>query len=257
MRAKSRGMATATVNPMDPAALDRRTLREEILVVLSLSLLASAVFAILDLFSAPLSGIRVASVSQSPEVLRQVLGIVFGLAPVWLVFHLLHRERQPLSTIGFAWDRPREDLVAGGVLFAVVGAAGIGVYLGAVALHVNRFVDPAPPLGYWWTIPVLLLTAAQAALLEEVIASGYLLTRLGQLGWSGAAAIGATALLRGSYHLYQGWGGFAGNLAMGVLFGAIFLRTRRAWPLAIAHFLLDTGAGLAFVFFHSHLPGFR
>ena len=246
-----------TVKPMDPAAPDRTTLREEVLVVLSLSLLASAVFAILDLFSAPLSGVAVASVSQSTDVLRQVLGVVFGLAPVWLVFHLLRRSGEPPETIGFAWDRPGEDLGRGLVLFAVVGIGGIGVYAAAVAMHVNRFVDPAPPLGHWWTVPVLLITAAQAALLEEVIASGYLLTRLGQLGWSTATAIGASSLLRGSYHLYQGWGGFAGNLAMGALFGVIFVRTRRAWPLAIAHFLLDTGAGIIFILFHSHLPGFR
>ena len=138
-----------------------------------------------------------------------------------------------------------------------MGAAGIGLYLAAVALGVNRFVVPVPPLGHWWTVPVLLLNAAEAALLEEVVVVAYLITRLRQLGLTEIAAVGASALLRGSYHLYQGWGGFLGNVAMGLLFGFVFTRTRRAWPIVIAHFLLDVAAGIGFILFREHLPGFR
>ncbi len=88
-----------------------------------------------------------------------------------------------------------------------------------------------------------------------MIVVGYLITRLQQLRLSEPAAIGASALLRGAYHLYQGWGGFAGNLALGVFFGLFFTRTRRTWPLVVAHFLLDVGAGIGYILFRSHLPG--
>ncbi|MBI3649037.1 MAG: CPBP family intramembrane metalloprotease [Actinobacteria bacterium] len=236
--------------------MDRRTLAEEVLVVLVLSLLASAVYAILDLFEAPLRGVTVASVNQSNELLRQIVGVVFGLGPVYLVLHLVRRSGEGTGAIGLGWDRPLQDMVRGAFLFAVVGSVGVGVYLGAVALGVNRFVVPAPPLGHWWTVPLLLLNAAEAALLEEVIVVGYLITRLRQIGWGGAAAILGSGLLRAGYHLYQGWGGFAGNLAMGLFFGWLFVRTRRVWPLVVAHLLLDAGAGLGYVFFRSHLPGF-
>ena len=242
--------------PIAPSSLDRRTLREEVLVVLSLSLLASAVYAVLDLLAAPLRGVTVASVNQSNELAKQLVGIAFGLAPVWLVVHLLRRSGEGTSSIGLAWDRPASDIKLGAAFFVVIGLGGIAVYLGAVALGVNRFVVPVPPLGNWWTIPVLLLNAAAAALLEEVIVLGYLITRLRQLAWSPFAAVAASALLRGSYHLYQGWGGFAGNLAMGVLFGVAFLRIRRTWPFVIAHFLLDAAAGIGFIAFRHHLPGF-
>ena len=50
----------------------------------------------------------------------------------------------------------------------MVSAVGLGLYLGAIALNVNRFVVPVPPLGHWWTIPVLLLGALQNGALEEV-----------------------------------------------------------------------------------------
>jgi uncharacterized protein len=235
---------------------NRRLVYEEILVVLMLSLLASAVYAVLSLLEAPIQGQYRASVSQDPQVARQIVGFVFGLAPVFLVVHLVRRSGEGVGSIGLSWDRPARDVLRGVALFAVVGLAGVGLYLGAVELGVNRFVVPAPPLGHWWTIPVLVLNAVEAALVEEVIVLGYLITRLRQLSWSVPAAVAASALLRASYHLYQGWGGFFGNLAMGLLFGVLFIRWRRTWPFVIAHALLDIGAGLGYIFFRDHLPGF-
>jgi membrane protease YdiL (CAAX protease family) len=251
-RAAKRHVRSDIVTP-----LPRRTLAEETVIVLSLSLLASAVFAILSLLEAPLRGVTVASVSQRPELARQVFSTLFALAPVWLVVYLVRRSGEGLDGIGLRWDRPREDVVRGLILFAIVGIGGIGVYLAAVALGVNRFVVPVPPLHHWWTVPVLVLNAAEAALLEEVVVVAYLVTRLRQLGMTELAAIGLSALLRGSYHLYQGWGGFLGNVAMGLLFGFVFVRTRRAWPIVIAHLLLDVAAGIGFILFREHLPGFR
>ena len=247
MRLDVRGRAPRPVLPA-------RTIREELLVVLSLSLLASAVYAVISLTSAPVKGVTVAVVPTVPFP-TQVANFVFGLAPAWLVLYLVRRNGEGTAAIGLALDRPRRDLARGLVLFLVVGAAGIAVYLGAVALGVNRFVVPVPA-GHWWTVPVLFMSAIQAALLEEIIVAGYFITRLQQLGATSVAAILASALLRGTYHLYQGWGGFAGNFGMGLLFGFIFVRTRRAWPLVIAHLLLDLGAGAGYLLFREHLPGF-
>jgi membrane protease YdiL (CAAX protease family) len=241
----------------DVLPLPRRTLAEETLVVLSLSLLASAVFAILTLFEFPVEGARVASVSQSTMLARQVLGSLFGLAPVWLVVYLVRRSGEGIRVLGLRADRVRDDVLHGIALFAVVGLAGIGVYLAAVELGVNRFVVPVPPLGHWWTVPVLVLNAIEAALLEEIVVVAYLVTRLRQLGLTESASVGASALLRGTYHLYQGWGGFLGNLAMGALFGTVFSRTRRVWPIVVAHLLLDVAAGLGYILFRQHLPGFK
>ena len=56
----------------------------------------------------------------------------------------------------------------------------------------------------------------------------------------------ASAVVRASYHLYQGFGPFIGNVLMGLLFGWFYTRTRRVMPLVIAHFLLDAVAFLAF-----------
>jgi hypothetical protein len=243
--------------PVRPPTVDRGMLVEEILVVLSLSILRSAAFAILSLLEAPIAGVVVAAADQSTEFTRQVLGFLFALAPVFLVVHLVRRSGEGVAVVGLSSDRPAQDLARGAVLGAFVGLAGVGVYLAAVGLGVNRFVLPVPPLGHWWTVPALVLNAVEAGLLEEVIVLGYLITRLRQLAWTPVQAIAASALLRGSYHLYQGWGGFAGNVAMGALFGFLFLRWgRRTWPFVVAHVLLDVGAGVGFILFRDHLPGF-
>jgi membrane protease YdiL (CAAX protease family) len=232
----------------------RRDVAEEILVVLSLSLLASAVFAIIDLTTAPIRGQTRLLYPVAPFI-TQLASILFGLAPVWLVLYLTRRAGEPISALGLGTSTLRQDALLGIALAAVVGAVGIGLYLLSVSIGLNRCVIPVPPLGHWWTIPILVLGAIQAGLLEEIVDVGYLIPKLQQLSLTGAAAVGVSAILRGAYHLYQGWGGFIGNLLLGLLFGAIFLRWRRTWPLIIAHTLLDLGAGLGYIAFRSHLPG--
>ena len=68
---------------------------------------------------------------------------------------------------------------------------------------------------------------------------GYLFTRWRQTGGSMTAILVISAVVRGGYHLYQGFGGFIGNLVMGLLLGWLYLRTRRVMPLVIVHSLLD------------------
>jgi membrane protease YdiL (CAAX protease family) len=233
--------------PPAPSGLpERRVLRDEVLLVLFLSLAASALYALVNLLSAPLRGV-VAPLYGRGALAYQLLDIGTSLVPVALVAHLLQRSGESLRSIGLDARQPLADLALGALLAVAVGAAGVAVYAASVQLGVNRSVVPVPPTGHWWTVPVLLLGALRSGLLEEVIDCGYLLRRLGQLGWSPRSALAASALLRGSYHLYQGLGGFAGNLALGLLFGRVYQRRGRTTPLVVAHFLLDAGAGLGYL----------
>jgi membrane protease YdiL (CAAX protease family) len=234
-----------------PSTLSRRTLRQEILVVLSLSLLASAVFAVIDLASAPLAGVTVA-VYANVGLATQLATILFGLAPVALVLYLAERNGEGRDGFGLGTRTLARDVGYGLLAGLGVAAVGLGIYVASVALEVNRFVVPVPPLHHWWTIPILVLGAIQAALLEEVIVAGYLITRLEQLGWTAVWAVVGSAILRGSYHLYQGWGGFAGNLLLGLAFGWAFQRWRRTWPLVAAHCTVDILAGVGYILFRGH-----
>jgi hypothetical protein len=83
---------------------------------------------------------------------------------------------------------------------------------------------------------------------------GWLLRRLTQLGWSWWRAVAVSAVIRGGYHLYQGFGAFLGNAAMGVIFAYLWRRwSYRVWPLVIAHFLMDAVAYVGYAELHGHV----
>jgi membrane protease YdiL (CAAX protease family) len=245
--------APAGPKPAGPTGPARRVLREELWLVLGLTFLASAAYAVVDLLSGPLSGTSVTLYRASDDIaglVNEVLSVGFSLVPVALVVHLLHRAGEGASSIGLAWRPPqrlRRDVGLGLALFALVGSVGLGVYLGAVALGMNRDVAVITGETTWWTGPVWVLRSIRFGVTEEVIVAGYMLHRLDQLGWGRDRALAASALLRACYHLYQGIGGFVGNLAMGLLFGRIYQRTGRTTPLVVAHVLTDVVAGLGYL----------
>lgn len=76
---------------------------------------------------------------------------------------------------------------------------------------------------------------------------GYLFRRWTQAGLSTWTIIATSALIRGGYHLYQGFGAFVGNVLMGLLLGWVYTRTRRLMPLVVAHALLDVVAFVGYV----------
>jgi membrane protease YdiL (CAAX protease family) len=105
----------------------------------------------------------------------------------------------------------------------------------------------APDTVYWWTVVILVASALQNGLLEEVVVVGYLFARLRDLRWSTWTIIVTGALLRGSYHLYQGFGQALGNVVMGLVFGYWYHRTGRVMPLVIAHTLLNVVAFVGYL----------
>ena len=67
------------------------------------------------------------------------------------------------------------------------------------------------------------------------------------------AALLASSVLRGVYHLYQGYGAGLGNIVMGLVFGYVWLRTGRLWPLIIAHGVIDAVAHVGYALAAGHL----
>lgn len=236
------------------SSLGRRTLLTETVLVLGVSLGASAVWSLLSLvrkltadgsLSAQTTSMNTSAAPERPwlDLAYQLADIGLALVPVLLAVHLLHREiASPLRLIGADASRPVQDLVRGLCLAAIIGIPGLGLYLLAREMGVNTTVAPANLPDVWWAVPVLVLAALQNSVLEEVVMVGYLFTRWAQAGWSTWTIILVSAVIRGSYHLYQGFGGFIGNVAMGVILGWVYTRTRRVMPLIVAHTALDVVA---------------
>ncbi|WP_369070087.1 CPBP family intramembrane glutamic endopeptidase [Kineococcus terrestris] len=232
---------------------ERRLLVWEVVAVFAVSLGLSGVRALVSLVGAltapvPLNA-QTSTVlgSYAPDrpwldLAFQLVRIAQLLAPVLLVAYLLAREGGSLRTVGFDRTRPGRDLLGGLGLAAVIGGCGLLLYLGAVAVGANTQVQASSLSGAWWTVPVAVLNAAGNGILEEVLVVGFLLHRLSQLGVRVPAAFAVSALLRGSYHLYQGLGGFVGNVLMGLVFAEVYRRWGRVAPLVVAHTAIDVVA---------------
>ncbi|ANA96395.1 CAAX protease [Mycobacteroides chelonae CCUG 47445] len=246
---------------MAESDMSARTIRIEMGIVLAISFGMSAVSALLQFTSAVIMGLSGQTVALNPR--RAELSLIdLGLNLVsitrliaWgaLAVYLLWRSGFGLSSIGLGrWCSHTDGLGALG-LAALIGLPGLALYVGARWMGLSVQVIPAALDDTWWRIPVLVLSAFANGWAEEVVVVAYLQTRLRQLGYGTVTAIASSALLRGCYHLYQGISAGIGNLVMGLVFGYVWQRTGRLWPLVVAHGVIDTVAFVGFALLRDHL----
>jgi membrane protease YdiL (CAAX protease family) len=232
-----------------PVELRRRMLRAEVLLVFAITLGLSGLRSLLRLLESlaepePLAEQAVALNAPAAradlvDLALQLTGVLQLAAWGGLGIYLLLRDGTRPAQVGLTGRPDRRDWLYGAGLAALIGVPGLGFYLVAHALGLNLTVLPSTLDDTWWRLPVLVLSAVANAWAEEVLVVGYLLTRLGQLRFGRYPALAVAAVLRGSYHLYQGFGGFLGNVIMGLVFGWVWQRTNRLWPLIVAHSLID------------------
>jgi membrane protease YdiL (CAAX protease family) len=244
--------APTTAESLPVTLPSRRRMRAEVLIVLGLSLGYWGITAGIRLIERYLAPLPIGNQTQTlnPSVsgidvidlILQVLRQGYLLMPVALALYLLSShgasavERLGLTGPRRAWWN---DIGWGVALAAAIGIPGLALYLVSRAFGQTVAINTSGLPDQWWAVSILLLSAAVAGILEETIAVGYLMTRLRDLAWGLPAAIIASALLRGSYHLYQGWPMALGNVMMGLLFAWWYAKRGRLAPLIFAHLLLD------------------
>nr|WP_203849330.1 CPBP family intramembrane glutamic endopeptidase [Dactylosporangium siamense] len=240
--------------------IDRRVVSIEVLLLLGVSLGRSAIYSILEIidkltYVKPLSE-QTATLNPSIAPDRPWLDLAYQLVKIGLGFvapllavYLLRRDHE-----NWRLDvHPASDLGYGVGLAALIGLPGLALVWAATQLGISAQIVPAALGDNWWSVPVLILSALQNGVLEEIVMIAYLLTRLRDLGWHPWTAIVTSAAIRGSYHLYQGFGGFIGNFVMGLIFGWFYQRTKRVMPLIVAHTILDIVAFVGYALFKKYL----
>jgi len=247
--------------PLEPG--ERRAIKIEIAIVLLLTFGFSGASSILSLIedallAGSLSDQTVAINTSSSslgiiDLLYQVLRILRLCAFGALGLYLLWRSGLGPRLVGLARPRARTDLMQGVGLAALIGLPGLALYLVGNALGFNLTVVPSAIDENWWRIPTLVAYAFANSAAEEILVVAYLISRLRRLGVGENSSLVASALLRGSYHLYQGLGGGVGNMLMGLVFGRFWQRTNRLWPLLIAHALIDIVAFVGYTVLRDHL----
>jgi len=247
--------------PDERTDTQRRWLRIEIAVVLAVTFGLSAYTALLNLIEAVLLGLAGQRIALNPRRsqfdlidLGLNLAVVFQLI-AWgvLALYLLWRSGFGPREIGLGRLRWQPDVLGGLGLAALIGLPGLGLYVVARVLGLSASVEPVELYDTWWRVPVLLIAAFANGWAEEIIVVAFLLTRLKQLGVNPVAAMLASSLLRGAYHLYQGFSAGLGNIVMGLVFAYVWRRTGRLWPLIIAHGVIDSVAYVGYAFAAGHL----
>lgn len=239
--------------------MTKRALGLEVLIVLGISLGASALYSVVSLTAkltaGPLKDATATlnkSVTPRPylDLTYQILGITTTLVPVVLVLFLMSFSAPGVRRrIGFDFSHFGKDLFHGALLALAIGLPGLVLYVVGREIGITAKVVPEALAEHWWTVPVLILQALKNSLLEEVIVVAYLADRFSRLGWSPLRALAGSALLRGTYHAYQGFGALFGNIVMGVVFWEYYRRFGRVMPLVIAHFYLDIVAFVGYSLF--------
>ena len=247
-------VAHLQIDRVAPAA--RRPLGLEILIVLAVSFGLSGLRALVRLaealwrpenlneqtvtLSRPQSTLWWADLAL--QLLSSATLMSYAALAVFLL-HIHHRPHgNPAGPVPQRWllgPVRRSDWGWALVLAAAIAIPGLLLYLVALSTGWSRVVIPSGYEHPVAAVPVLVLWSVANAVGEETVVVLWLVLRLRQLGWSWAAVTASSAVLRGSYHLYQGVSAGLGNAAMGVLCVAFFARTGRMWPLILAHALID------------------
>lgn len=177
------------------------------------------------------------------------------LAALGLAAWRLHARGEGWKSIGLI--RPRSVPAATGAVLALYAAVVAGtlaiieplaLVFGWRGLDLSSFAhlrgNPAA------LAQVLVIAWTTAAIGEELLFRGFLLTRIERTFGAGrAGAAGAVALqaaIFGAAHAYLGPRGIATAALVGVIYGAWYvLRGRNLWSLIVAHGLTDTISLLA------------
>ncbi|WP_420098072.1 CPBP family intramembrane glutamic endopeptidase [Corynebacterium sp.] len=256
----------AATGPVSPA--DRRAIRWELLIVLAVTFGASGVRSTLRLLEAAARPEGLGEQSTTLNARQSALTwldpafqlISTGVLVAWggLALFLLLRhvpptlvrtvvdvgERKPATAPRNVLSlRPRwRDALPGVGLAALIGVPGLAFYVGAVQLGLSKEVIPTGLDRSAQDLLLLILNSWANGFAEEVLVVAWLCCRLRQLRVPWMWVFLASAVLRGSYHLYQGYSAGLGNMVMGLVFVWFFYRTGRVWPLVIAHGVIDTVA---------------
>ena len=244
------GLTQPVPTPPWPVRADGQARRGLVLETwfVQLAFLVPGVIAAVDLLAAHAGG--ASDITRFPIIIHNhplanlILGVLSYLevgAVVPLALLLLSRTGQDPELLGLTrpgWRRdvwPGLGIAASGYALALVGT----IILGAL-LADHRGLISQIPTGHvppYYIIYGIVISAV-TAITEETLVSGYLLTRLEQLGWDPRWALALSLTLRTSYHVYYGLG-FLLTIPFGYYATRSFQKHRRLMRPIVAHFIYD------------------
>jgi membrane protease YdiL (CAAX protease family) len=173
-----------------------------------------------------------------PAIVAAIFQLFLSWSPVLVIAYLLVRSGEGWRGIGLTRFRAAD--AGQGVALWVASFLLVLILAQVFRQFGQREVDFLPPaLPLWFRAVQAVLIAATAGATEEIVVRGYAQTRLEQLKAPTAVIVLLPTTLWGALHVYQGLGAALAIFCLGLLYAAYFHRTRRLWPLILAHALFD------------------
>jgi membrane protease YdiL (CAAX protease family) len=230
------GLGPPARNPVPKPPGSPRMLRLELGLVLVLAW-SPSILGLLVLALGPENSSQVEA-QVLPSLVSLLFEVFLSFTPVLVIGLLLTRNREGWAGIGLTRFRAG-DLGMG----AILGVASFVLVLVLAQLFQyfgHREVDFLPEgLPLWFRAVQAVMIAATAGFTEEIVARGYAQTRLEQLRAPSAVILLLPTALWGVLHVYQGLGAALTIFGLGLMYAWYFQRTRRLWPLILAHMLFD------------------
>jgi uncharacterized protein len=223
-------------NPLPPPPSSPRMMRWELGLVLLLAF-APSVLGLLFLALGP-EGTAEVEAEVVPSLVSIVIELFLSWSPILVIGYLLARNREGWSGIGLTRLRPG-DIGMGAVLWVAsyVLVIVLAVLFQSFGYREVNFLPEDLPL--WFRVLRAVLLAVTAGATEEIVVRGYAQTRLEQLRAPTAVILLLPTALWGVLHIYQGLGAGLTIFGLGLMYAWYFQRTRRLWPLILAHTLFD------------------
>jgi membrane protease YdiL (CAAX protease family) len=173
-----------------------------------------------------------------PAIGASIFDTFLSWTPVLVLGYMLVRSGEGFAAIGLRRFDSRD--ASSGIVLSI-GSWILVFVLSIVFSHLGSndvdFLPKALPL--WFRVVDALLIAFTAGITEEVVVRGYAQTRLEQLRAPTAVILLLPTGLWAALHLYQGVGPAVTILCLGLVYALYFHRTRRLWPLVVAHAAFD------------------
>jgi uncharacterized protein len=223
-------------NPVPPPPGSPRLLRKELGLILLLAF-APSLLGLLFLALGP-AGTAEVEAELAPSLIGIVIDLFISWSPVLVIGYLLVRSREGWPGIGLTRFRAAD--LGMGLLLWVASFVLVLVLAQLFQYFGTREVDFLPEgLPLWFRSLQAVLIAVTAGVTEEIVVRGYAQTRLEQLRAPIAVILLLPTALWATLHVYQGLGAALTIFGLGLMYAWYFQRTRRLWPLILAHVLFD------------------
>ena len=175
-------------------------------------------------------------------VLVAISSILRDLAQVSLNLFFIWRNREPVTWIGWTFQKSRKEIALGILLFMPFSFGTGLLEKGLQALGLSVPSTPLPSFLAARGMAEFLLAfglVVIVALAEETIFRGYLILRLKAITASPAAAALLSAAIFSLGHGYEGSAGVVTVGVMGVIFALIYIWRQSLVAPIVMHFLQD------------------